>query len=195
MPRKPRVDYPGAWHHVFNRGIGHGVIFETDHSRAFFLRCLDDACMISGVEVHAYCLMGNHFHLLLHSRTGRLGVAMQSLSRHYTQGTNQHLGRDGPLFRGRFQSVPVVTDAQLLSVSRYIHRNPVQAGLAAQAADWPWSSAQAYLGGPKPQWLHMATTLALFDGPRAARDQYREFLQDGEHEVGSDPLSMGSDPT
>lgn len=195
MPRKPRLDYPDAWHHVFNRGADHCAIFASDQSRDYFLRCLDEACGKHGVEVHAYCLMGNHYHLLLRSRTGRLAAAMQSLSGHYTQATNHHLGRDGPLFRGRYQSVLITTTAQLLMVSRYVHRNPVAAGLARRPEDWRWSSALAFLGETRPPWLHIAETLALFDGQGSPEQQYREFMQNSESDVGSDPIRMGSDPT
>ena len=187
MPRGPRIDFPGAWHHVFNRGADHAAIFSRDGDCTYFLRCLDEATAKHGVEVHAFCLMSNHYHLLVRSQKAELSAAMQWLSSRFTQGSNHHLSRDGPLFRGRYQSVLVTTDAQLLTVSRYIHLNPVQAGLAARAGHWPWSSARAYLGGPRPQWLCVGETLALFAADGSAQDKYQDFLRDVELEVGSDP--------
>ena len=186
MPRSPRLDYPGAWHHVFNRGVDHGAIFRTDGDRAYFLRCLSEASEKHAVEVHAYCLMSNHYHLLLRSQTGQLSRAMQMLSSFYTQGANLHLGRDGPIFRGRYQAVLITTDAQFLTVSRYIHLNPVQAGLIDSAADWPWSSLAAYYGGRRPLWLNRAYTLALFSGNGSEQSRYMEFIED--YEIGSDPI-------
>jgi putative transposase len=126
--------------------------------------------------VHAWCLLDNHFHLLLFSQSGRLSDAMRFLGGRFTQRINYRDGRDGPIFRGRFTSVAVNSDAHLVQASRYIHRNPVAAGLVAEPWQWPWSSAQAYLRLVRtPAWLHTEAILEML-GPHDARRRYRELL-------------------
>jgi putative transposase len=179
LPRSKRRDYEGAWHHVMNRGLARAAIFGSDEDRLIFLDSLALAGHRFGVEVHAYCLMGNHYHLLVRSRSGRLAQAMQLLSSRYTQRLNYRDGFDGPRFRGRYTSFLVNSDAQLLRVHRYIHLNPVNAGLCLRAEDWRWSSASVYLGlAPPPEWLVTAAVLAMFGGEDPQRS-YREFLEAG----------------
>ncbi len=179
MPRKLREDYEGAWHHVMNRGIDRATVFSDNRDRSLFLELLGQAILRTAVEVHAYCLMGNHYHLLMYSREGRLSECMKWLSGRFTQRVNYRDGRDGPLFRGRFASVAIETDAQLVQVSRYIHLNPVEAGLVVDAAEWRWSSARAYLeGGDNVGWLQTSMLLDMF-GPQAPRRTYRAFIAAG----------------
>jgi len=182
MPRPQRTDYPGAWHHVINRGIDHAPIFFTDGDRTWFLYCLQEACEEHCVEVHGYCLMGNHCHLLVRSLAGELSTAMQWLSARYTQGFNKHHQRDGPLFRGRYTAMGIATDWHLLVVSRYIHLNPVQAGLVRDVRHYRWSSASAYLGAPRPEWLVVEELLALFPGDPRGLGGYAAFLAAGTDE-------------
>ncbi len=112
--------------------------------------------------------MGNHFHLLVLSEKGLMSDGMRFLSARFTQRINYRDHRDGPLFRGRFASVIIKSDAHLVRVSRYIHRNPVEAGLARTPEDWVWSSAGAYLGTRRaPAWLHTGAILEMF-GIRAS---------------------------
>jgi putative transposase len=179
MPRPQRHDYPGAWHHVINRGVNHAAIFTKTGDRDWFLECLKQGCVEHAIEVHAYCLMGNHYHLLVRSLAGELGEAMQWLSARYTQGYNKHHKRDGPLFRGRYGAVRVETDGHLLNVSRYIHVNPVQAFMVSRPQDYPWSSAAAYLGATRPAWLIIDTLLAIAGDPATATSTYCDFLSAG----------------
>ena len=166
MPRPRREDFPGAWHHVMNRGAGRGSIFTSEADRSLFLNCLTEASEQTDLEVHGYCLLGNHYHLLLLSRAGRLSDGMKHLAGKFTRLFNLRHNRDGPLFRSRFASVPIRTDAHLVQVSRYIHLNPVVAKLAEEPEDWPWSSAAAYLGHScGPRWLRTTTILAMFGAP------------------------------
>jgi len=176
MPRSPREDYEGAWQHVMNRGIDRQAIFRSDADRQVFYDCLAAAMPHHGVEVHGWCLLGNHYHLLLMSKRGKLSAAMQALASRFTQRINYRDGRDGPIFRGRFASVPVESDAHLVRASRYIHRNPVEAGMVGMPWQWPWSSAAAYLGLVRPPaWLYTEAILEMF-GTQSARQRYREFL-------------------
>ncbi len=176
MPRVPRTDFEGAWHHVMNRGGGRRAIFENDSERERFLGCLAGAKQKYGLEVHCYCLMSNHYHLLVRSAEGRLSQAMSWLSSRFTQSLNFEKGRDGPVFRGRFTSILVSSNDHLVEASRYIHLNPVVAGLAAMPDEWKWSSAAAYLERTrKPQWLEVEFILGMFP-ENAGQRGYREYL-------------------
>jgi putative transposase len=175
MPRPGREDYEGAWQHVMNRGVDRGAVFRSDDDRAIFLDCLAVTTSRFGLQAHAYCLLDNHFHLLLFSESGRLSDGMRFLTGRFTQRINYRDARDGPLFRGRFASVLVKSDAQLVCVSRYIHRNPVEAGLVREAWDWPWSSARAYVAmAAPPAWLRMDVILHMFKDQRGG---YGEFIK------------------
>ena len=177
MPRGRREDFPGACHHVMNRGADRAPIFVDDLDRKRFLIELRGAAFAGSVHVICYCLMQNHFHLLLMTPEGGVSRMLQRFSSSYTQAFNRRHRRDGPLFRGRFRSVVVEDDAQLIQTTLYIHRNPVEAGLAHDAAQWKWSSAAALVGtGEMPDWLQGDYVLGLLGGvdPRRA---YRELLR------------------
>jgi putative transposase len=177
MPRPLRTDHEGAWHHVFNRGVARTGIFPNPGDRDMFLEILAEGTQRAGVEIHAYCLMTNHYYLLLRSNDGRLADAMKWFSGRFTQRINYRERRDGPLFRGRYMDVPIDTDAHLLQASRYVLRNPVAAGLASQPEAWPWSSAAAMLGmSSAPKWLVTGEILSMF-GKRDPQGQFREFLK------------------
>jgi putative transposase len=178
MPRSPRIDFDGAWHHVMNRGAGQDTIFTDTLDRVIFLELLAEAAATNSMAIHAYCLMGNHFHLLLENLGGSVSSTMKELTSRFTRRRNARSGRDGPVFRGRYRSVAVLTDAHRLMVSRYIHLNPVSGGLCAKAQDWHWSSARAYLAtGPAPAWLTTAVLLDQFAGTTG--DNYARFLSQG----------------
>ena len=178
MPRRLRNDCEGAWHHVMNRGIDHARVFDDATARVFLLQ-LRNACEQHDVQVHAYCVLPNHYHLLLFTPRAGLSAAMQSLSSKFTQSVNRHRERDGPLFKGRFRSVAVKDDAHLANVSKYIHLNPLEAGLVATPEDWRWSSAGAYLGKvDKPEWLHTDAVLEMF-GLADSIGTYARYLLDG----------------
>jgi putative transposase len=169
------MDFEGAWHHVMNRGIDRARIFDEATMRIFLIE-LRDTCALHRIQIHGYCILPNHYHLLLHTPEAGLSPAMQRLSSRFTQAVNRLRGRDGPLFKGRFRSIAIEDDAHLVRVSQYIHLNPVEAGLAAAAQDWSWSSAASYVG------------LAMF-GTACPERAYAEHLREGER--GSDPSRDG----
>ncbi len=179
MPRPPRIDFPGAWHHVMNRGADHRDVFQHDADCSVFLDSLATAADRTGLEVHAYCLMTNHFHLLVRSQQGHIASGMQYLLGRFTRLVNLRVKRDGPLFRGRYASVPVGADHQILQVCRYIHLNPVMARLTSRPEAWRWSSAAAYVGAaPAPRWLRTDAVFDFFDaGDRLSG--YRDFMAAG----------------
>lgn len=177
MPRPSRTDFPGAWHHVMNRGADHRDIFEQDADRETFLDSLVEAVERAALEVHSYCLMSNHFHLLLRSTDGRLAAGMQHLAGRFTRMINVRVGRDGPLFRGRYASVAITSDAHLVQVCRYIHHNPVRAGIVAAPEVWSWSSAGAYIGRCQaPAWPKTEYVMDLF-GPENHLANYRDYMR------------------
>lgn len=179
MARPLRVLYPGAWYHVMNRGAARATVFRDPDDAQDFLRLLGDLGERFAVEVHAYCVMGNHYHALLRTPEPNLSHAMRHLDGVLTQRMHRRRETDGSIFRGRFRSVLVQADRHLLHVTRYIHLNPVEAGLARRPEDWPWSSYRGYLNPPEgPRWLVTRFVLAQF-GSIGAHLKYREFVQAG----------------
>jgi putative transposase len=180
MPRAARQALwsPAACYHVLNRGHARETLFHDDEDRRAFLRLLGryrDRC---GWRLYHYCLMGNHFHLLLQlADPRRLSREMAGLMVAYWHHYRRRYGLVGHLFQGRFKSPAVEADAYLLSCGRYVERNPVEAGLAARPWEWRWSSARAYALGeadalvaPNP-WCE-----ALSPEPGRRRELWREFL-------------------
>ncbi len=156
MARQPRIDAPGAWHHVMNRGQAQRPVFQTPTDQRDFLGRLARMSLEKGLEVHAYTLLGNHYHLLVRSRRGSLSRDMAWLQNGYVRAFNCRRGRDGALFRGRFTSrlIPDGDEAYWRAVVRYIDHNPVAAGLAPRATAWPLGSAYHYARRSGPPWLH-----------------------------------------
>jgi REP element-mobilizing transposase RayT len=193
MPRSLRTDFVGAWHHVMNRGAGRAEAFSDDVDAESFLDGVGEAAVRYDVGVHAYCLMPNHFHLLVHSRAGRLSEFVRFATGRFSRTKNKRAHRDGPQFRGRFNSKLVESEPHLLECNRYIHLNPVKGGLATSPEDWPWSSARAYLGSASsPSWLITQDMLAMF-GRLGAERRYRDFLMDGL--AGNDGVRPGGSDT
>ena len=145
-----------------NRGVARAAIYVHDRDRLTFETLMAQFAEELGVEIHAYCLMGNHFHLLLHCPRGGLSTFMQQLASSYTRIVNERLGRDGPLFRGRFHSVPVQSEHQIAHTAAYIHRNPIDLVPEAALDAFRWSSYGVYLGRRStPTWLARSTIDAL----------------------------------
>lgn len=154
MSRPLRIHYQNAWYHVMNRGAGHQKIFKTKTHRMMFLKLLEESHQMFNVKICAYCLMDNHYHLLISTPDANLSRVMRHINGVYTQKYNQSLNTDGALFRGRYKSQLIEDDCYQLIVSRYIHLNPVEAGLVDNPADYKWSSYAAYLGMVSaPDWL------------------------------------------
>jgi REP element-mobilizing transposase RayT len=178
MPRPPRPDIPDGWYHVMNRGIDHGTVFFDDHDRIDFGQRLADVHSRFGVEFHAYCLLDNHYHLLVHCPDGALSEAMQRLGSMYTRQVNDRRGRDGALFRGRFHSRRIDSDEHLVATCRYIHRNALDLPGVTSPERYRWSSHRAYLGyRSRPPWLSTATVLQYWGGDVEAFDR---FVRDAE---------------
>ncbi len=168
-----------------NRGARRYPTFIGDNDRRSFLRLVGDVAERFGVEFHAYCLMGNHYHLLLHTPDENLSEAMQYLGSVYTQRFNRVHGFDGPLFRGRFRSKVIEDDNYLIAVARYIERNPL--AFTDQLDAYPWSSFRSYLGFDQaPAWLTTSVVLSLFNN-RA--DRYARCVFDDNAVVSDEQLA------
>ena len=186
MSRPLRIEYQGAWYHVMNRGAGRKAVFKTDEQRQYFFSLFDDVTQRFGADIHAYCLMCNHYHLLIHTPEGNLQRIMRHVNGIYTQYVNRQQGTDGPLFRGRYKAVLVDKESYWLALSRYIHRHPLEARMVTQLEKYKWSSYPAYVGKTKaPDWLRTDDMLKAMGGNRARfRVRYRNYVeQSGRDEI------------
>ena len=174
--RPLRIEYPGAWYHVMNRGLEKKPIFLCNKHKQYFLSLLAQISDNFKVEVHAYCLMENHYHLLMHTPFANLSRAMQYLNGVYAQRFNVVQDRCGPLFQGRYKAILVDSDEYLLTVSRYIHLNPVDANIVYRPEHFRWSSYRAYLLDSGPSWLHKEEILNCFQQIRPHKE-YKLFVE------------------
>ena len=165
MGRAARQDIEGAWHHVMNRGADRARIFFTRNDGLAFEHLLAEAATALGVEIHAYCLMPNHFHLLLHCPNAGLSTYMQRVGASYSRRINARLGGDGSLFRSRFRSILLDGTTYRAQAGRYIHRNPLELSPPVDPMSYRWSSLRYYVGlEVPPPWLHTSSLRELCSG-------------------------------
>ena len=178
MPRPKRIEYPGAVYHVFARGHDRRTIFLDDEDRFTFLSRFEDVASRHGWKVPVYCLMGNHYHLVLETPAANLAIGMRDLNSSYCQRFNQRHGRSGPLLQRRYSAILVEDDEYLADLSRYVLRNPVRAGLCQYPSDWRWSSYRSMIvSSAAPAFLDAASVLALFDrDPTSAQREFAAFV-------------------
>ena len=178
MSRPLRIQYPDAWYHVMNRGRRGEKVFEEKNDYNAFIDLLKELVEDYNVKIPAYCLMSNHYHLLVQTPDANISRSMRHLNGVYTQRFNRMHFCDGQLFRGRYKSIIVDGDSYLLELLRYIHRNPLEAGIVDKLINYTWSSHKGYLSGAKKwDWLHKNYILALFSKNRAESvKRYKKFV-------------------
>lgn len=188
VARQLRIEHPGAFYHVYSRGNQRQMVFLSDEDRYYFLKVLGDANEKFGMRFSAYCLMPNHYHLFAETPWGGLSKAMHLINTTYTVYFNKKHTRCGHLFQGRFKSILVEAETYAWELSRYVHLNPVRAGIVCLPEDYPWSSYRDYLGLRRSiSWLD--TSLVLGDSAnlsKESRNCYAKFVLAG---IGGEPPS------
>lgn len=184
MSRPLRLEFANGLYHVTSRGDGREAIFLHDDDRVLFLAVLAEVIGDCNWVCHAYCLMGNHYHLLVETPDGNLSRGMRQLNGVYTQRFNRAHGRVGHVFQGRYKAIIVQKESHLLELARYIVLNPVRARMVRSAKDWPWSSYRATAGqGEAPAWLCTDWLLSAFAAEyQEALEGYRAFVAAGKNQ-------------
>jgi len=190
MARPLRIEYPGAFYHITARGNEQKDIFRDDKDRQRFLEYLETAVGRYKAVIHVYCLMSNHYHLLLTTPEGNLSQIMRHINGGYTTWFNKRHNRFGHLFQGRYKAILVDADPYAGELSRYIHLNPVRAGMVRKPEQYQWSSYAAYISTAKtPRWLTTDWLLQYFgQKPAAAKNVYAFFVNAAIGTEEEDPL-------
>jgi REP element-mobilizing transposase RayT len=177
MARSLRIEYPGAFYHVTSRGNERKAVFKSLRDREKFLTYLESATERYGAVIHVYCLMDTHYHLFIETPSVKLSKIMQHINGAYTTYFNRKRGRSGHLFQGRYKAILVEADEYAMELSRYVHLNPVRAGIVKTPEAYKWSSFRYYISnGKAPRWLKRDFILSYFDGkPTSAMKKYRDF--------------------
>jgi REP element-mobilizing transposase RayT len=178
MPYRKENFSSGAYYHLFNRGVNKELIFFERENYLFFLRQMRKYFTNELFIIIAYCLMPNHYHLLVYLKTDELGAVVQRFILSYSKAINKRFNRIGSLFQGPFKAVHVDNNEYLLHLSRYIHFNPVDAGLVRQSEAWEFSSYRDYIGYRKGTLTDPEIVLSQFASPQ----DYQKFVQDYQEE-------------
>ncbi|NVM21721.1 MAG: transposase [Desulfobacterales bacterium] len=178
MSRPLRIEYPDAWYHVMNRGRRGEKVFSEKEDYDAFVELIKESVEMWNVRIAAYCLMPNHYHILIQTPDANLSRCMRHLNGVYTQRFNRSHRCDGQLFRGRYKSILVEADSYLLQLLRYIHRNPLKVGLADKLDRYSWSSHKGYLSdGKKWGWLYKDFILSMLTSDKGQRRRaYKQFI-------------------
>jgi putative transposase len=180
MVRPLRLEYPGAVYHVMSRGDARKSITRSQKDLRLFLDVLTEACEKYNIIIHGYCLMTNHYHLLIETPDGNLSIAMRHINGVYTQRSNARNKTVGHIFQGRYKAILVDRDEYLLCLCRYIELNPVRAGLVEAPEAWAWSSFRqiAELGTACEKFLTTDWMLSQFaTTKKLARERYIEYVK------------------
>ena len=190
MARPLRITYPGAFYHVTSRGNEHKAVFKSKRDRQKFLEYLESASQRYDALIHAYCMMDNHYHLLLETPSGNLPQIMRHINGAYTTYFNVKRDRSGHLFQGRYKAILVDIDEYAKELSRYIHLNPVRAKIVEAAEEYDWSSYKFYIGKQKPaKWLYRDFILGYFGKKvSTAQKEYQKFVNVLAHQEYDSPL-------
>lgn len=197
MTRPLRIHYPNAWYHVMNRGRRGEQVFVSKDDYECFIAVLQEAIELFALRVSAYCLMTTHYHLLVQTPDANLSRCMRHINGVYTQRFNSRHSVDGQLFRGRYKAIVVAENSYLLQLVRYIHRNPVRAGIVEKTDDYKWSSHKGYLSSSKKWiWLHKQFLLSMLAREAGQQQKaYRTFMGEAENQTLLRTLSLKKLPS
>lgn len=184
MSRPLRIEYPDAWYHIMNRGRRKENIFADESDYLSMLKLLEESTIVWGAKIAAYCLMSNHYHLLIQTPRANLSRVLRHIDGVYTQRFNRRHKAIGQLFAGRYKSILIDADTYLLQLVRYIHRNPVRAGIVTKLDDYPYSSHRAYISAsPKSDWLSKDSVFGILSAkPQGGKNAYMRFVQEDDSE-------------
>ena len=185
MARPLRLEFSGALYHITSRGNRLEDIYEDDEDRKEFLLILESVCEAYNWVCYSYCLMSNHYHLLIETPDANLSKGMRQLNGVYTQKYNRYHGRVGHVFQGRYKAILVEKENYLLELSRYIVLNPVRAGMTRSAWEWPWSSYRSTVGQSKGlKCLNVDWVLSAFAKRKSvAIQRYKTFVSEGKGQI------------
>jgi REP element-mobilizing transposase RayT len=190
MARPLRIEYPDAFYHITSRGNERRAIFRSKGDYERFLDYFESATERYGARIHCFCLMPNHYHLLLETPRANLRRILHHLNTSYTNYFNAKTERVGHLFQGRYRAILVEKDTYALELSRYIHLNPVRAHLVREPSRYPWSTYLTYVEGEGRwgwvEWKFILGQLSLNE--REARRRYQIFVREGMAKSFEDPL-------
>jgi len=204
MARQLRIEYPGAFYHIASRGNRKQAIFLADRDRVAFLDIIGEAHQKFFTVIHVYCLMTNHYHLMLETPLGNLSKTMHFINTKYSIHFKKKHSCVGHLFQGRFKAILVEADTYALELSRYIHLNPVRAAIVEDPEEYPWSSYREYLdtaSRPTSSWLEKSLVLGSFGrNSTEAKIKYSEYVKEAAEKEIANPfdrlkggLILGSD--
>jgi putative transposase len=173
MSRRPRVWFPGAIYHITSRGNRKSVIFKNQSDYQKYLSCIAEAYNESPFQLHAYCLMPNHLHLLIETSSIHIQQIMWSIQTSYAIYFNKKYELDGHVFQGRYGARLIDSQKYFIDSGRYIHMNPVKAEIVEKPTNYRWSSYPYYVHGNPPPYLNTSKTISLFPGPKS----YQYFVE------------------
>jgi len=181
MARPIRIEFSGALYHITSRGDRRENIYEDDQDRGCFLAILEQVIKDYNWICYAYCLMNNHYHLVIETPDSNLSKGMRQINGVFTQTSNRRHGRSGHLFQGRYKSILIDAECYFLELTRYVVLNPVRAGLVELPEQWHWSSYKAVTGeNQTPQWLSTDLLLSqISTRPGNAVKKYQQFVLQG----------------
>jgi len=190
MGRPLRIEFPGAFYHVTSRGNEQRDIYKSEADRERFLTYLESAAERYGAVFHAYCLMSNHYHLMIETPEGNLSRIMKHINNSYTNYFNIKRKRAGHLLQGRYKAILIEADAYAAELSRYIHLNPVKAKMVPSPEEYKWSSYRFYAEGNGPSWLSTGFVLGYFGTEQnEQRRSYRTYVMEAVGKKCPDPLA------
>lgn len=187
MVRRGRVEYPGAMYHVIQRGNNGENVFEDTEEKSFLVELLRESVMVGGVELFAYIIMSNHYHLALRTGVEPLSKVMHRINARYGMYYNRKKKRTGHVFQGRYKAIHVYKENYLISLVRYIHRNPVRAGICEHASEYPWSS-DLYYRKAEPGFIETGLLLGMLS--EDGNNSFRKYCQlmDQEDDAGPEEI-------